>query len=326
MNPAVMTHTGETRLSLAADRLIAFIPIVMWSVFCFGARVVSFYVIALLVCFGLDYAVQRFLFRAPAGVRVDPYCAVCALAAVFTMPVAAPMWVPALAAALAVFAKNVHYRDTRRILNPIVFPAAVLNLLFRGVMTGFTRPFAYFSAFSFSLDSALVDRYRVISPLQYSANGSVYENGLGPQFFGAAAGNIGEVAVLAILLGSVWLFIKKAGDFRPTLAFLTSIFILAYIFPSDNAEAIYYVFGTLLSGGVIFLGVHAINEGTSAPYNTAGKVISAAVCGVLLFILRKAVPGYECGYIVILAAGALSPLIEKLTKPRVLGTRKKAKR
>ena len=68
-------------------------------------------------------------------------------------------------------------------------------------MTAFTRPFAYFSSFQITLDPILVNKYAVISNLQYSADGSVYEDGVIPQFYGFASGNWGEIAVVAMAVG-----------------------------------------------------------------------------------------------------------------------------
>ncbi|MBR0231607.1 MAG: RnfABCDGE type electron transport complex subunit D [Clostridia bacterium] len=317
-------HSGETRLSKASDRLIALLPVLIWSVYIFGARVITLCALSVGFCFGLDYFVQRYAFRAPAGVRTDPYNAVYGLCAALLMPVAAPLWAPVLAAAFTVAAKNIHYRDTRRVFNPYIFSAAAMNLLFRGMMTCYTRPLAYFNAFSFVIDGGLIEKYRVLSPLQYMAGGSVYEDGLLPQFIGFSQGTIGEIAILALMLGSVWMFLRRDGNVLGTFTFCALIFVLAYAFPSKDAEPVYYVFGTLFSGAMIFIAVHALNDGATMPMNSLGRVIVAAVCAVLIFAGRKIFPGFECGYYVILAANAASPFVEKLTRPRVPGTKKKA--
>ena len=326
MNALPVIHSGETRLGKAADRLIALLPVLIWSVYMFGARVLTISVVSVGFCFGLDYLVQLFAFRAPAGVRVDPFNAVYGLAAAFLMPVAVPLWAPAVSAVFTVAAKNLHYRDTRRVFNPYIFSAAAMNIIFRGIMTCYTRPLAYFNAFSFVINGDLIANYRVISPLQYMAGGSVYEDGLLPQFIGYSAGAIGEIAILALMLGSIWLFIRKEGNVLGTFTFCALIFVLAYAFPSKDAEPVYYVFGTLFSGATVFIAVHALNDGSAMPVNSLGRVVTAAVCAVLIFAGRKLFAGFECGYYVILAANAASPFVERLTKPRLPGTRGKAVR
>ncbi|MBO4500888.1 MAG: RnfABCDGE type electron transport complex subunit D [Clostridia bacterium] len=326
MSTSPVIHTEETRLGKATDRLIALLPVLIWSVYMFGARVITLCVISVGFCFGLDYLIQRYAFRAPKGVRIDPYNAVYGLAAAFLMPVAVPLWIPAVAAVFTVGAKNLHYRDTRRIFNPYIFSAGAMQLIFRGIMTCYTRPLAYFNAFSFVIDGDLLARYRVISPLQYLAGGSVFEDGLLPQFIGYSQGNIGEIAILAIMLGSVWMFLRKDGDVKPTFTFCALIFILAYAFPSKDAEPVYYVFGMLFSGTAVFIGVHALNDGATMPMNSLGRVLTAAVCALLVFIGRKLFGGFECGYYVILAANAAAPFVEKFTRPRVPGAKRKAVR
>ena len=326
MSAMPMTHSCETRTGKAADRLIALLPVLIWSVYIFGARVITLCAVSVGFCFGLDYLVQRFAYRAPAGVRVDPYNAVYGLCTAFLLPAAAPLWAPAVAAAFATAAKNIHYRDTRRVFNPYIFSAAAMNILFRGITTCYTRPWAYFNAFSFVIPEELIAPYRVISPLQYMAGGSVYEDGLLPQFIGASQGAIGEIAILALMLGSVWMFIRRDGSVLSTFTFCALIFVLAYALPSKDAEPVYYVFGTLFSGATVFIAVHALNDGATMPLNPLGRVMTAAVCAVLIFAGRKLFPGFECGYYVILAANAAAPFVERFTRPRVPGAVKKAAR
>ena len=322
---APYVHTDKTNLSKSAEWAVALLPVLIWSVYMFGARVITLCVICSALSLGLDYAARRFLFKVQPKARLDIMTAVYGTLAVFSMPVTVSLWVPMIAAILVVLAKNIRVFRAKRLLNPFVFSAAVLNLCFRTQMTTFTRPFAYFSAFSFSIDQRLIDGYRVISPLQYMADGSVYEDGVLAQLYGYASGNIGEIAVAAMLLSLLWLCIRKEADWKSSVAMLAPLLLLSLVFPSDDAESNYYAYSVILSGATIFLSVFATNESHTVPLSKNGRLIFGAVCGILIFVLRKVGNGFEWGYYVILLMNIASPFIEKFTKPRVLGIAKKGK-
>lgn len=310
-------HTDETHNSHAKIWLVALAPILVWSVYMFGARVLTLCTVGAISALALDYPIQRFVFKRERGARLDIMAAVYAVLAVFSMPVAVSLWLPIISSILVVFAKNLRAIRKKRLFNPFVFSAAVMSLAFKSQMTAFTRPFAYFSPFSINLDSALVDGYRVISPLQYMADGSVYEDGVIAQMYGFASGNIGEIAVAAIAIAFIWMIVRKQADWKGTLAFLAPILLLALALPSDDAESNYYAYSVLLSGGIIFLSVFAMNEKQTVPLTDLGRIIFGAVCGIAVFFLRKYAGGFEWGYFVILAMNILSPFIEMLTKPKV---------
>lgn len=322
---APFVHTDKTVHDRTVEWLVALSPILVWSVFMFGARVLTLCLISVIFGVGLDYAVRRYIFKMPHKARIDSMTAVYCILAVFMMPVAVSFFIPIVSAVFVVLAKNIKPFRAKHLFNPFVFSAAMLNLLFKNQMTAFTRPFAYFSAFSFSIDEKLLSGYRVISPLQYMADGSVYEDGVIAQLYGYASGCIGEIAVAAILVGLIWLCIRKEADWIGTAAFLVPILLLALMYPSDDAESNYYAYSVILSGSIVFLSAFATNESLSVPMTKLGRYIFGLACGVLTFVFRKVSGGFEWGYFVVLAMNVLAPFIEELTKPKVLNESKNKK-
>ncbi len=316
---APYVHTKLKRDEDGKDLAIALIPLLIWSVFMFGARVITICVIAAAFGIALDFLVRRFIFKYDLLLSIDVIAPVYCILAVFTMPVTIPLWMPAFSSALVILAKNVKVIWKRRLFNPFVFSAAVTHLIFGDIMLRFTRPFAYFSAFSFNIDPALIDNYRVITPLQYMADGSVYEDGVFAQLYGFASGNMGEIAVAAIFLSAVWLFVRKQASPLAVVSMLGPVLILALLFPSDDAESNFYAYSLIMTGAIIFLSVFAMSEKHTVPMSGLGKVVFGVVCGSVIFVLRKVSGGTEWGYIVVLVMNILSPFIEKITKPRPVG-------
>ena len=313
---APYVHTDKSSLFRGYIWLSAITPILIWSIYMFGVRALSLCVICGGLSLGLDYLVQTYLFKIKKGGRLDMMSLVYGILAAFSMPVTVSFIVPIIGAMLVVIAKNARIIRGKRLFNPFVFSAAVLNLCFKAQMTRFTRPFAYFSPFDFSLDPKLVSGYRVISPLQYMADGSVYEDGVLAQLYGYASGCIGEIAVAAMILSLIWLCIRKEADWRGTVSMLFPILVLSLIFPSSDAESNFYAYSVILSGAIFFLSVFATNESCTVPQTKSGRYIFGAVLGGLLFLLRKSGAQIELGYFAVLLLNVVSPFIEMLTKPQ----------
>ncbi len=303
-------NTDKTQNERVKDWAIALLPVLIWSIYMFGARVITLCIIGGGASLGFDFLVQKYIFKAEKACLIDGMAAIYGILAVFSMPVVVPLFLPIVSSALVVLAKNLHPIRGKRLFNPFIFSTATLYLLFNNLMTSFTRPFAYFSAFTPVLDSRLVNGYRVISPLQYMADGSVYEDGVWAQLYGYASGNIGEIAVAAMLIALVWLAIRKEADLYGTGAVLFPILLLALIFPSGDAESNFYAYSVLLSGGIGFISVFAMNEAHTVPITRLGKVLTGAALGILVFIFRKVWGGVEVGYYIMLILNAASPFIE----------------
>lgn len=319
---APYAHSEKSNLTRGAEWLVALAPMLIWSVYMFGARVITLCTLSGGLSLLFDFLVRRYLFKYPIKSSLDIMASVYGVLAAFSMPVAVPLWIPMISAILVVIAKNIRVIFKKRLFNPFVFSAAVLNLLFGTKMTLYTRPFAYFSAFDFSIDEKLLSGYRVISPLQYMADGSVYEDGIFAQLYGFASGNIGEIAIFAMILSLVWLCIRKEADWKNTVAYLVPVFLLALCFPSDDAESTYYAFAFLFSGAFVFLSVFATSESCTTPMTKSGKLIFSLFCGVITFALRKLHGGIEWGYYAVLLMNVISPLIEFATKPKVSKAKK----
>lgn len=316
---APFIHTEKTVFSHAAEWLVAILPVLIWSVYMFGARVITICLLCALFSVGFDYPVRRFLLKRKGFAQFDPMAVIYGILTAFMMPVSVSLWVPITGALFVVIAKNIKVIRAKRLFNPFVFSASMLHLCFSSQMTAYTRPFAYFNAFSFSIEDKLLESYRVISPLQYMADGSVYEDGVFAQLYGFASGNIGEIAVIAMLISLVWLCVRKEGDWRGTVAFLIPILLLSLALPSDDAESEYYAYSMLLSGAICFLAVFAMNEKQALPMTSLGRIIFGAVGGSVTFLLHRYVGGFEWGYLVILALNVISPFLEMLTRPKAIG-------
>lgn len=310
-------HTAEPAYGGALDLLVAALPVLVWSIFLFGARVITISLLCAAASSAADTAAAFLLHR---RLRADPYAAVFGLLAAFTLPAAVPFYVALFSGALCGAAMHIRLYKRRRSFCPYILSAAVTGLVFRGATGSFTRPFAYFGAFDMIIDPHLIQGYRVISPLQYMADGSVYEDGVYAQLYGYASGNLGEIAVCALFLALAWLAVRRRADIASTAAMLITVILLALALPSADAESNFYAFSLLFSGGIVFISVFALNDPFTAPATKQCRRVCAVICGAIAFVLRRySGAGFETAYYALLAVNVISPWLERFLLPRPLG-------
>ena len=136
---------------------------------------------------------------------------------------------------------------------------------------------------------------------------------------GLCGGAIGEVCSLALLVGFAYLLIRRVISWHTTAVYVGTVFVLSWILSGNLAYAIYYVFAGSLLMGAIFMATDYV----TTPINKLGKVVFGLGCG-LITVLVRFYGGYPEGVsFAILFMNVLTPYIEKWTKARPLGAKKR---
>lgn len=327
---APFIHTEKTYRTIMTDILIALSPVLVWSVFAFGARVltIAFLSVSASVVFDFlaRYLFGRHEFKHALRQATDLSAVVTGLLITFMLPVTVPLYLPVFASFFAiVLVKQAFGGIGRNLLNPAVFSIAVIHIVLPSFVDKFTMPYAYFNAFTSELGTSLIDSVRVFSPLQMLGREHVYEEGFTDLFYGTTPGNIGEIAILFILLGGVYLAFRKIIDLRGSVAYIATVFFLAFLFPRGNGETIYFALTEMMSGGVILLAVFACNDFTTTPKQNTGKIIFGFGCGVLTIVIRYFFSHFEGAYIAVLLMNLLTPFINKFTRTVPFGMLKQKK-
>lgn len=305
----------KSKLSLSADLAIAAVPAAIWAVYLYGARAAVLMLLCGICCTALDFPVQKFIYKHPWKQSVSPFAFLTGILTMFWMPVTVPLWVPMLAAAIAVLVRSLFLYYGHRIFNPAVFSACVMSFAFPQYMERFTRPFAYFHALQWEIDPVLVEAYRVRTPLDILQDGMLYEDGAIAQFYGFASGAMGAVAIACLLLGGVWLYFRGLLSLRSSVGFLCTIFVLGMAFAPKDADMVTYSYLYLLSGGIAYASVFAMNDLSTLPRTDMGKLLFGVLAGVLTFVFRSALGG-EGVLPAVLVCNLLTPLLEFVTRPK----------
>lgn len=115
---------------------------------------------------------------------------------------------------------------------------------------------------------------------------------LGDMFFGRIPGTLGEVYKLTILVGMVYLLIRRSADWRiiasylGTFTFLSLIVGLSVFGLNSNVNPWLFTLYSLFSGGVLFGAVFMLTDPVTSPINSPSRVMFGMIAAVSTVFIR----------------------------------------
>lgn len=134
-------------------------------------------------------------------------------------------------------------------------------------------------------------------------------------FLGLYGGAIGETCTAALLLGFVYLVVRRVIHFETPVVFVATVFVLSLIVDNSFITATYHV----LSGGLMLGAIFMATDYVTTPITRSGKMIFAFGCGLLTYLIRAFGSYPEGVSFAILIMNIISPYIEKWTAKKPLG-------
>ncbi len=139
-------------------------------------------------------------------------------------------------------------------------------------------------------------------------------------FLGNVPGSMGEVCIICILVGGLYLFIRRSADIRSFLGYFLSFAILSFVasmtyvlkFDSGNMFEIWAY--QLFSGGMMFAAVFMITDPVTSPTSKFGRILFGAIAGSITILIRISGAYPEGAAFSILIANLTAPCIDYLMK------------
>lgn len=300
LNVSASPHVraGDSTRKLMLDVAAALLPASVFGVYRFGP-----YALCILLVAVFFAVYTEFVFQLLAGKKVaisDGSALVTGMLVGLNMPPEVPLWFPMLGSIFAiVVVKQLFGGLGQNFMNPAVAARCFLLISFADVMT--TYP---------------VDAISGATPLAVlKAGGSV---DMAAMFTGFLPGTIGEVSVLAILAGGLYLLAKKVIGWHIPLLYLGTFSLFIIIFGGRGLD-----FGFLaaqLCGGGLMLGAWFMaTDYATGPITFRGRVLYAVILGILTGIFRVWGAAAEGSSYALLLGNLLVPLIERMTMPKAFG-------
>ncbi len=293
----------NTRI-IMQDVLIALLPTTAAGIYLFGTRAALVLLVAIASAV-LAEGIWQKLSKRPVQIR-DMSAVVTGVLLGLNLPSSAPLWIPMIGSAFAIIiVKQLFGGVGHNFLNPALAARAVLLTSWPARMTTFFLPERIIELGANSA-AQIGDAVTSATPL---AKGGIAMMDL---FLGNIPGTIGEVSKAAILIGFLYLVIRRTiGPHIPVL-FAGTVALLTWVLGGDPLTAI-------LTGGVLFGAVFMATDYVTNPMLIRGQCVFAVGCGVIVVLIRQYGNYPEGVTYAILLMNILTPLIDKLMKRRVYG-------
>lgn len=300
-SPHVRDRISTSAIML--DVIIALIPATIWGIARFGlhaAIVVAVSVISAV----LSETVFNIIVKKPNTIG-DLSCVVTGLILGLNMPPEVPFFVPVVGSIFAIVIVKMLFGGLgQNFMNPALGGRCFCVISFAGYMSNFTSRLS-------------VDAYSSATPLVILKNGN--EVNLFDMLFGYIPGTIGEISAVCLLLGAIYLAVKKIIDLRIPVLYVLAFVIFIMIFGKGKSTNLNYILGEVLGGGLIFGAFFMATDYATSPITPLGKVLYGILLGVLTGIFRLFGKSGESVSYVILISNLLVPLIESITIPTAFG-------
>ena len=298
-------HSGASTRRIMLDVIIALLPAAIASAVIFGMRA-NVILLTCIVSAVLAEALFNLITRRKQTVG-DLSAVVTGLLLGLNLSTNVPVWQCVIGSVFAVVVvKGLFGGLGRNFANPAITARVFMLIAFSSVAGG-AMP-------------AVVELEASATPLEQLANGASQLPSLLDMFIGTYGGAIGETCTAALLLGFIYLLVRKVIRWHIPVVFIGTVFVCSLIASGDVEYALYQILGGGLFLGAVFMATDYV----TCPITTKGKVVFALGCGLITFIIR-----YFCAYpegvsFSILIMNLLVPYIERFTGNKPLGGSKNA--
>ena len=303
-------RTARTTRGIMLDVCVALLPAFAASVWLFGGRALIVTVTAVASCVGFE-ALMRLVMKRNQTVG-DLSAVVTGLLLAMNLPATLPLWMVPLGSLVAiVIVKQLFGGIGQNFANPAITARIVLMLSFTSQMTSWNFPTGH---------SWGADAIATATPLKLITEGAALP-GLWDMFIGKHGGSLGETCALALLLGGVYLCIRKVISPLIPACFIGTVAVFGLFYGHFDMRFVAY---ELLAGGLLLGAIFMATDYATSPPHWKGKIVFAVGCGLVTCLVRFFGKMPEGVSFSILLMNLLSPLIEKAFAPKPFGKEKAA--
>ena len=295
-------HSGRSTAGIMRDVVISLMPAAIAGTVIFGLRALLVIAVCVASCVLLEVIFNKITKKDQT--ICDFSAAVTGLLLALNLPANVPLWQCVIGSAFAiVIVKCLFGGIGCNPVNPAI-TARVFMLVSFGSMTVQAYP-------------TIVDTVAGATPLPSIAGGNVPD--MMALFLGLTGGAIGETCALALLIGFVYLLVRRVITWHIPVTFIGSVFVLSFLmegFDVMKAAAL------VLSGGLLIGAIFMATDYVTSPSTAKGKIVFGVGAGLLTFLIRYFGVYPEGVSFAILFMNILTPYIDALTAHKVFGGRK----
>ena len=300
-SPHVRDKSSTTGIML--DVCIALLPACAFGIYNFGIRALLVLVVAVVTSVLSEFVYEKIMHK-PVTIS-DLSAVVTGLLIGMNMPSTIPLWMVAIGSAFAIIiVKQLFGGLGQNFMNPALAARCFLLISFAGKMTTFTY-----------------DGVTGATPLAVLREEGAAGIDLFDMFLGTTGGVIGETCVPAILLGGLYLIIRRVIAPTIPVVYIAAFSVFMLIFGGEGFD-LTFLAAHLCGGGLMLGAFFMATDYVTSPVSTSGKVVYGIILGALTGLFRVFGNSAEGVSYAIIFTNLLVPIIEKLTVPLAFGVKR----
>lgn len=305
MRSSPHVHTSLTTGKIMLDVILALLPALVWSFYIFGLRALLLTLVSVVSCVAFEFLYRK-LMRKPSTIS-DFSAVVTGILLAFCLPVGMPYWTVVAGAFFAiVIVKQLYGGIGKNVVNPALAARVFMFMSFSSQMT------------DFSGEAAANDAVAGATPLVNLQQGKIPDQSLLDMFLGDKPGCIGEVSVTLLVLGGLYLLLKKVITWHIPVTYIATVAVISFIFPTGDFSSAEFVAYELCSGGLILGAFFMATDYATSPVTKKGRIIYGIGCGLITMFIRYF--GYPEGVsFAILIMNLFTLILDKVTIPTKFG-------
>jgi electron transport complex protein RnfD len=303
-SPHIKSRESVQRVMLSVS--ITLLPAVIFSIYQFGVNVLIMYLVSIATCLVSEWVAVR-LRKRPFSLY-DGSAVITGILLVMVLPPKFPIYGVILGAVVSiVIGKQIFGGLGYNIFNPALIGRAFLAATYPVHISTWALPKLGFDGITAATPLARMKFEGILTPIS-------------ALFFGTTGGSLGEASAILILIGAVYLIIKKYIKWRIPLSIFITVAVLGEIFhlidPSKYPGPLFH----LLAGGLMIGALYMATDMVTSPITNRGCIFFGVGIGCLVVVIRLFGGLPEGVMYAILFMNAFVPLINRGTKPRIFGT------
>ncbi len=318
-SPHLQTDQSVSKIMFGV--VYSLVPAMLVSFYFFGMAAILVTLTAVVSCLAFEYLIQRYLIKGPVTIG-DGSAVITGILLAFNVPSNLPLGIVIIGSAVAIgMAKMTFGGLGKNPFNPALVGRVFLMISFPVHMTSWPRPTAF--------STQLTDVVTGPTPLDILKGGLARGESVGeimpqiPEYvnllMGNMGGSIGEISAIALLLGGIYMLIRRIITWHIPVAYLGTVVLFSGIFwlidPTHYVDPAFH----LITGGLMLGAFYMATDMVTSPMSPRGMLLFGLGCGVLTMVIRLFGAYPEGVSFAILIMNAFVPLINRGFKPKRFG-------
>ncbi len=314
-------HQGDSVNKIMYSVIFALLPALIWSFIVFGLSAVAVTLTAVVACIVIEWVIQKFLIKGEPTIK-DGTAILTGILLAMNVPASLPIWIIFIGALVAIGVGKMSFGGLgQNVFNPALVGRVFLLISFPVQMTSWPN-----------VSKTLVDATTQATPLAIVKEG--IKNGTPisdlmaeiPKYtellMGNMSGSVGEVSAILLLVGLVYMLLKKIITWHIPFTVLGTIFVFGGILWLVNPDQFVDPVFHLLTGGAMLGAIFMATDMVTSPMSKKGQIIFSIGIGLITVSIRTWGSYPEGISFAILIMNAFTPLINNYVKPKRFGETK----